>query len=228
MMVTAQNTLPRTSQQIAAVELRNAIVRGDLAPGEKIRQDAAAKGMGISVIPVREALKALAGEGFVVYKPQRGYFVAELTVETLNSLEEARDLVEGAAEKSAVRRITPAGLQLVRSAMGEHEVAMAGGEIMSINRANRRFHEAILAPGENEFIMRFVRQAWDALEPYRGLVYRRLSTGRPEHAPDILAEHREIVDALAAGSRREALRALQHHRRHSDDLLRHYVETIGK
>ncbi len=77
-MATQRTQIPRTAEAVAAAELRGAIVRGELKPGEKIRQEATADGLGISMIPVREALKTLATEGIVTYRPQRGYFVTEL------------------------------------------------------------------------------------------------------------------------------------------------------
>lgn len=224
-MALQTNRLPRTAQEIAANELRDAIVRGELAPGSKIRQEATARDLGISVIPVREALKSLAGEGFLTYEPQRGYFVAELTASSLGRLARARDLIEGAAEEDAVPRVSSPQIAQLRVAMAEHEHALAGSDSVAIVVANRRFHWLILEPSDNEYLLRFVRQLWDALEPYRGLVYRRadLATARSELMPDIVAEHRAIVDALAAGDQRNALVHLRRHRQRSDEILRRFV-----
>ncbi|MBC3840841.1 GntR family transcriptional regulator [Streptacidiphilus sp. 4-A2] len=68
-MALKRTSLPRTAEAVALAELRDAIVRGDLAPGAQIRQSAAAQELGISIIPLREALKTLAGEGIVTYVP---------------------------------------------------------------------------------------------------------------------------------------------------------------
>jgi DNA-binding GntR family transcriptional regulator len=78
------------------------MVRGDLPPGAAIRQDATARELGVSVIPVREALKTLASEGLIVYRPQRGYTVAELEPENLDGIFRVRELLEGEAERVGV------------------------------------------------------------------------------------------------------------------------------
>ena len=102
----AASRLPRTAQGIAAAELRAAIVRGDLAPGEKILQEATAEELGVSLIPLREALKTLASEGVVTYQPQRGYYVAELPMERIRELYLARNVLEAEVERLACQSST--------------------------------------------------------------------------------------------------------------------------
>src|SRR3977135_2626925 len=100
-MALERTPLPRTAEGIAASELRAAIVRGDLAPGAKIRQEATAQELGISLIPLREALRTLASEGVGTYHPQRGYFVTELPNDAIRHIYVVRSLLETAAERGA-------------------------------------------------------------------------------------------------------------------------------
>src|SRR6202171_3745035 len=103
--VMATQQRPRTSEAIAAAELRDAILRGELAPGMKILQEATAQQLGISLIPLREALKTLASEGVVTYHPQRGYFVTELPAAAIADIYVVRDLLERQAEELALPRL---------------------------------------------------------------------------------------------------------------------------
>src|SRR3981189_2380075 len=109
-MAWEKTTLPRTAQAIAAAEPRDAFVRGDLHPGARIRQEATAQELGISLIPVREALKTLASEGLVTYHPQRGYFVTELPLEAIEQIYTVRELLETEAERICLPRLREADL----------------------------------------------------------------------------------------------------------------------
>src|ERR1700736_4011704 len=113
-MALERNSFPRTAQAIAAHELRAAIVQGDLAPGAKIRQEATAQELGVSLIPLREALKTLASEGIVTYQPQRGYFVTELPHTALRQIYEARSLLEAETERNAMPGIGQRELTAMR------------------------------------------------------------------------------------------------------------------
>lgn len=77
---------PPTAQEFVLTELRRAIVSGQLRPGAAIRQDTLAESLGVSRVPLREALKILEGEGQVTYRPHRGYFVADLSYDDLREV----------------------------------------------------------------------------------------------------------------------------------------------
>src|ERR1700730_9873619 len=114
-MALREAPLPRTAQAIAAAELRNAIVRGDLAPGARIHQEATARELGISLIPVREALKTLATEGVVTYLPQRGYFVTELPGAAIHQIYQVRELVETETERTALPNVQQPDIEAMRA-----------------------------------------------------------------------------------------------------------------
>ncbi len=93
---------PPTAQEAVLVELRKEIASGALRPGEQVLQEAIADRLGVSRVPLREALKILEGEGQVVYHPHRGYFVAELSVADLVEVYRIRDLLEAEAVEVGV------------------------------------------------------------------------------------------------------------------------------
>jgi len=204
---------PRTAEESATAELRDAIVRGDLPPGAAIRQDATARELGVSVIPVREALKTLASEGLIVYRPQRGYTVAELDPASLDGIFRVRDLLEGEAERVAVRRATEHTLMVMRTALREQTQAVRAGDAVEVIAANREFHFALFDLCDNSLLQRYVRQTWDALEPHRAIAYRRaLAAGETQRSERALADHQGIADALAAKEPDKAAQLLREHR----------------
>ncbi|MCW3027208.1 MAG: hypothetical protein JWN81_419 [Solirubrobacterales bacterium] len=213
----ARPRLPRTAEAIAARELRAAIVRGALAPGAKILQEATAQELGISLIPLREALKTLASEGIVTYEPQRGYFVADLQSEGIDELYAVRDLLEAEAERIAVGRLGAEAIELMGAQLRVQGRAVAERDAVEMIAANRVFHFTLFERCENPWLLRFVAQLWDALDPYRVLSYRRMWLQDDERLiPDeILAEHRQILTALQRHDHALALQLLREHRERS-------------
>jgi DNA-binding GntR family transcriptional regulator len=221
-MALERTSLPRTAEAIAAAELRDAIVRGDLAPGTKIRQEATAQQLGVSLIPVREALKALAGEGVVTYHPQRGYFVSELPADSVAEIYAVRDLLETEAERSAIPRLRPGDFERMRGHLGDQERAVALRDPVEMIATNRRYHFTIFNRSTNSWALRFITQLWDTLDPYRVLSYRRMWLADPQrHVPaEILAEHERILAALQRADPERALALLRQHRTRSETFLR--------
>ncbi len=217
----------RTTEAIAAAELRDAIVRGDLIPGSKIRQEATAEQLGISLIPLREALKTLTGEGVVTYHPQRGYFVTELPAAAIREVYVVRDLLETHTEQLAIPHLTTQDYAAMGAHLRDQTRAVEERDAVAMIATNRRFHFTIFDRCENTFLTRFVTQLWDTLDPYRVLSYRRMWTADPEqHVPaEILAEHQRILDALEKSNPERALRLLERHRARSENFLRVLVEA---
>jgi DNA-binding GntR family transcriptional regulator len=217
-MVLKRTELPRTAEAIAASALRSAIVRGDLRPGVKIRQEATAAELGISLIPLREALKTLAGEGAVTYLPQRGYFVTELPDEAIRDVYRVRALIEPAAERISLTLLDEHDTAAMRAALRDQERAVAERDAVEMIAANRRFHFAIFDRCDNAWLLKFVTQLWDALDPYRVLSYRRmwLDTDEELVPNEILAEHQRIVTAIEKGRHDRALALLDKHRSRSE------------
>lgn len=218
-MALKRTTLPRTAEEVAVSELRDAIVRGDLPPGSPIKQDATARELGLSVIPLREALKTLAGEGIITYRPQRGYAVAELHPDSVDGIFRVRELLEGEAERIAVRRIGPAGIEEMRAAMRDQAQAAVAEDAVGVIKNNRRLHFVLFELCDNPLLLRYVRQTWDALDPHRALSYRRgLAQGDTSRAIQIHQEHQDIIAALDDGDHDRAILLLAEHRaggRHS-------------
>jgi DNA-binding GntR family transcriptional regulator len=193
----------------AADYIRTAIVSGDLAPRSKVDQDAIAGALGISRVPVREALIELAQKDFVVAIPRRGAFVGELRLGDIEDHYEVVSLVFGVATKRAVKMLTPADLAELHAL---HE------EISSTDDAARReeldydFLKVIARVGSTrrlDSIMRFLGGAlagsfylespeWVARETrYRTLLLPALEARDVEAAVRITEDHLRGCAALA-------------------------------
>ena len=209
-----------TAQEVVAAALRQAILDRELRPGAKVRQEEVARRLGVSVIPVREALRVLEGEGQVTYRPRQGYVVAELDVRDLAEVYRLRELLEAEATRVAVPRLTADDVGHVEALFEEVSAAMAEGRIGDAMKANRRAHFAIFEAAQMPILLRHIATLWDSTEAYRALYYSEAP--QRERVDD---EHAEIVAALRSGTTAKVLERLDAHRRRALEAL---TDSLGR
>jgi DNA-binding GntR family transcriptional regulator len=201
---------PRTAQEAVLSELRRMLVTGELAPGEPLRQEALAETLGVSRVPVREALKVLEGEGAVVHEPHKGYVVAELSVDDLVEVYRLREILEAEAIRVAVPRLSAADLDELAAAAAEVDAAGRAGDVTAMTEANRRFHFLLFDAAGMPRLSRTLRQLWDATDVYRSVYFSGVTNRqRVKH------EHKTLLVALRAGDVDAAVRAQHDHRDNS-------------
>jgi DNA-binding GntR family transcriptional regulator len=204
-----------TAQQHAVDALRGLIVGGVLRPGARVNQEDLAGDLGLSVAPIREALRVLEQEGQLTYLPRRGYFVTELNVADLTEIYELRAVLEERAARHALPVLDEEALDRVREAARECVDAAGSGDVAAELAANRRFHFGMLdAPGQPH-ALRVIRLLWDSTEAYRAMYYNS-----PEERRASLDAHDAI---LAAAQDRDAdalVAALHAHRERALEVLR--------
>jgi DNA-binding GntR family transcriptional regulator len=203
-----------TAQARAAAALRTAILDGELRPGQRVSQEAWAARVGVSMIPVREALRALAGEGLVAYRPRRGYAVTELDLDDLDEVYRLRALLETEALREGVPRVTDEDVRLLRKAAEACRAAARGGDVAGQLAANRRFHDRLHALAGSAPLSRLIDLLWDSTEAYRALYY-----SLEDEAAAADAAHRAILEAVAAGDVDAAVAHQDAHRRRALDRL---------
>ncbi|MFD7292024.1 GntR family transcriptional regulator [Streptomyces sp. NPDC059897] len=209
MTTPASRRRPPTAQQFVLEELRRAITSGEIRPGMPIRQDALAEQLGVSRVPLREALKTLEGQSLVVHHAHRGYFVAELSLAELREVYRIREILEAEAVREAMRA-GGAVLDALEEAQGEVEAQAAAADVAAMAAANRRFHFVLFEASGMTRLVRLIATLWDATDAYRSLYYAD-SISR-EH---VLVEHRAVLDALREGRTEDAVRLLDGHREHA-------------
>jgi DNA-binding GntR family transcriptional regulator len=210
---------PPTAQEAVLAELRRSILERELAPGAQILQDRIAEQLGVSRVPVREALKMLEGEGLVSYAPHRGYFVTELNSAELMEVYEIRDILEAEAVTRALPNLGQDDYERMQEAVVDMEAAEDNGDIVALTAANRRFHFALIEPCGMPRLVRIIRQLWDSTDPYRSVYF-----GDERSRQRVRQEHRAILKAVRAGDADELVRHLTQHRHHAVDTLRDILE----
>lgn len=222
--VTASATAsgPSTTAQHALDALRRAIVAGELRPGGRIGQEEFAQRLGVSIAPVREALRILEQEGQVTYRPRRGYFVTELEIADLEEIYGLRALLEARAARRAVARLDALGLERIALAARDFADAVEAGDVAAELEANRRFHLAILDAAEAPHTLRVIRQLWDSTEAYRALYYNLDAERR-----NAVAAHDRILAALRARDAGVLVDELDAHRERALTVLRRVLSPGG-
>ena len=197
-------------------ELRRVILAGDAPPGLAIPCDEVAALFEVSVIPVREALKTLVGEGLVEHRRRGGYTVACLTPAELDELYVVRGVLEQAALAAAVALADGADHARALEAHDALAAAVEDGDVRRYNRESRRFHLALVAPAGMHRLQAMLESAWNLTEPYQPMAQVPQQVRR-----DLHEEHARMLAAFVAGDAAELLeQAARHH-----DHLRVTIST---
>ncbi|MCJ2052043.1 GntR family transcriptional regulator [Methylobacterium sp. J-070] len=206
---------PPTAQAAVLTELRRRLIAGIFSPGEQLRQDVLAEELGVSRVPVREALRTLEGEGQLIYEPHRGYFVVDLNLDELVEIYRLRDLLEAEATEVGFPNLTAADLALMAQSMAQMRAAMKHDDVAALTAANRRFHFALYNACRMPRLLRILEQLWDASDPYRAVYFCDVDNRTLMHR-----EHVDIYEAARSGDLRTLQRRLVEHRTHAVPALR--------
>ncbi|MGW2743392.1 GntR family transcriptional regulator [Streptomyces sp. NPDC001450] len=197
--------------------LRQDIIAGRLGPGERLVERELAERFGVSRVPVREAIRALVAEGFVLFESARRTVVRRLTPTDVKELFELREALEVYVAGLAAARATPEALAELRGLLAEAAAATQEGDGESITDINTRFHDRILAMAGNSLLI-------SVMEPVDGRL--RWLTRQNEEWPQLLDEHRELYEAIASGNPdRARAHALGHVRANYRSTVRHLFGT---
>ncbi|WP_270887173.1 GntR family transcriptional regulator [Pedococcus sp. 5OH_020] len=190
-------------------ELRRVIVSGQVPPGSPIPLDDVAAFFGVSLIPVREALKTLLGEGLLAHQPRLGYTVTALSSAELEELYVVRGALEAAALDAAVRQSTAADHARATAIHAKLVDAVATRDAAGFQHASRDFHEALLAPCRMPRLLHMLDIAWNLTEPFQTM----MQLTEDERA-ELRADHEAMLAAFTARDA-ERLRAVsgEHHDR---------------
>jgi len=193
-----------TSTYDAVVDtLRNAIVSGSLPAGERLVQEELAEQLGASRIPVREALRTLEAEGLVRFERNRGAVVVPLVAADATNLYRVRAALEDVAVQQAAEKRAP---DLSAPLRDEARAAAERGDLPTLIRLDRAFHESIGRASANPYLRRIQALYWSQIER---VMHEYLRLERyPEH---VWEEHHAIARAIEAGRAAEARRCMRRH-----------------
>ena len=194
-----------TAAGAIAAALRDDIVGLVLLPRTALRDAVLCERFGTSRTPVREALIRLGEEGLVDILPQSGTFVSRIPVAAIPEAVLVRQALEGVTVEAAARAV-PRGLERVDAALAQQRALAARRDTDGFHEADEAFHEAIALLAGHPNIWRLLRQVKVQLDRARRLTLPAL--GRMDQ---VVAEHRAIRDAVAAGDAAGARAAMTLH-----------------
>ena len=187
-----------------ADQLRERIIVGTYERGEKLKQADIAAELGVSVTPVREALKTLEMEGYIVSRPHKGLCVPEVNHEEVQETVELRLMMECDLTRRAVQQMTPAGFESLMDAQREFVKFAKAGDLYAARAANVRFHFRLYELAQRPQSLQFVRVLW-AKYPFN---YRKQQTGRLK---SITKEHDAFLKYVKEGDAEKAAQAMAEH-----------------
>lgn len=194
--------------------LRDAIRKGILEPGERLMEVQLADELGISRTPVREAIRKLEQEGYVIMMPRRGTYVADVSVSDVKEIFEIRSALESLATGLAARRIEPDELEKLQSLLNEIEGYIKKNDIEKIVEADIKFHGLLYQVSRNDRLVSIISNLKEQLARFR-----TLSMSYPGRLQETFEEHSEMVEAIANGDVSGARDAAEHHMERAEETL---------
>lgn len=200
--------------------LRNAILKGELKPGERLMEIQLAQRLGVSRTPVREAMRKLELEGLVLMIPRRGAVVAEITVEDLEDVLEVRAALEELAIRRACIHITEEQLCELKNAAAAFKNGLENNDLLICVEADMDFHEIIYQAAQNKRLLQMLLNLREQMYRYR-LEYLK---DRRMHKM-LVEEHETIRHALKKHDVEKAGKAMRIHIENQKDSM---VQLITK
>jgi len=189
--------------------IHNAIVTGELKPGQQIKQIPIADSLGVSQRTIREALMRLVAEGLVRHEPRKGFCVASFPFHELEEIYQIRCLLEGFAAESAAKSIQPEQTERMRQLLPLTTATAPSRSIMETHEANRQFHMIVIHASHKPHLIRLLTQLWQLMFTQYGGEEdaKTLATVSKRE----LCEHAQLLEALEQGDGSTARRVVEKH-----------------
>ena len=196
-----------TRQERVFQELEKAIISGQIPPGQKLVTEEIARQMGVSRIPVREAMGRLEARGFITTRPKWGSVVNELSRENLKEILDLRLILECEAIAKAAPHVNENTILELERAHIEFAKARAQNDANQLLLANRRFHLLAYKDSDSPVLLDLINQLWDRVSPYYHIMFRQSLAPHPTVGVDY---HDHIVDAM---------------RNHDSEKAKHWIKA---
>ena len=179
--------------------LRDRIFSGEFQPMARLNIDALSRELGVSPIPVREALRRLEAEGWVRFQPNAGAIVAPVNATTWEQEMVAVAILEGAATADAAARLRPSDMRRLRALAAEMERVATAGDPLKFSALNRSLHATIVARCANSYLVELLEQTHTRLDRLRSTMFAYL----PQRSARAIVEHSHLLDLLESGDATE-------------------------
>ena len=186
--------------------LREAILKGELKPGERLMELQLAARLGVSRTPIREAIRMLEQEGLAVTIPRRGAEVAKMTEKDMQDVLQVREALDELAASIACEMISKEELEQLEQAMKDFELAISTKDVKSIADTDMIFHDIIYHATRNPKLVTILNNLREQMYRYR-VEYLK----DEKNYPILLKEHREIVEGFTAKNKELVTDSMRKH-----------------
>lgn len=214
LQVTTNEYLPL--RDVVFKTLRQGILMGELAPGQRLMEIQLANQLGVSRTPIREAMRKLELEGLVVMIPRKGAQVAKISQKGLHDVLEVRNALENLAMELSCQRITAEELASLRTALDDFKSAVQKKDIPLLTQRDVALHDIIYAATKNDRLIAMLSNLREQMYRYRMEYLKNFSSHQ-----SIIEEHEALYEALATHNIEKAKESIHNH-------IYNQVKTISR
>lgn len=189
------------------------IISGELLPGQQIRQESMAERLGVSRLPIREALRQLTADGLVRHTPNVGYMVTKLSQSEFDQIYLMRKALESTVLGS-LKTPTAEQIGALEELREKIEACANVLDLTGMQHWNREFHFAMFRLSELNLVINEIEKLWDWASPYHAVYLFS-----PESRQSVLDEHAGMLAALEAGDIETLIHLMDEHRHGSETQM---------
>ena len=186
--------------------LRQAILTGEMEPGERLMEIQLANKLGVSRTPIREAIRKLELEGLVIMIPRKGAEVAHITVKDMRDVLEVRSALEELAATLACKNVTPEHIEELKTANRVFEAAIVSKDVVAIVNADVAFHNIIYSMTDNQRLIQLVNSLSEQMYRYRLEYIKNESSHKT-----LIKEHNKLIEYIENGDKEKACELIREH-----------------
>ncbi|NLC68778.1 MAG: GntR family transcriptional regulator [Clostridiaceae bacterium] len=207
-------------RDIIFTTLREAIIMGELKPGERLMEVQLAQKMGVSRTPVREAIRKLELEGFVIMIPRKGAHVAKLSVKDIMDVLEVRASLDGLATSLAAERIAESELKELRQVQSQFDSYVEKDNLQGVIKKDVEFHDVIYKASKNDKLIQISNNLREQVYRFRVIYLKDFRSTK-----EVIREHMEIYQAISNRDPDAARKAAEKHIKNQELMI---VDAIRK
>jgi DNA-binding GntR family transcriptional regulator len=205
--------------QTIAQDLKEAIIKGELSPGQRLRISDLIERYDVSNTPIREAIHYLESQGFVQSIPRRMVLIREITLKDVEDIYAIQSALEGLAAGLAACNSGKDDVEQLCDLFEKLEKAVESGNVSRYAKIHQDFHEQITASSGNKRILPIIRNARDQVQRFRYIMFNYTPRMR-----ETLKEHRRILDAIMNRDAPAAENAMKEHICVAAELLKNIIQ----
>lgn len=201
-------------REVVCETLREAIISGILKPGERLMEIQLADELGVSRTPIREAIRKMELEGFLVMVPRRGTYVADLSIKDINEVFEIRTALDVLAAGLAAERITEEEIEELERLLVYIGEMIEEKNYEKIIETDGEFHDVLYKASRNDRLVGIINNLREQFTRFRSI-----SIIQPGRLKRTLEEHRLLVEAIAQRNSEQAQQVAREHMENAEQAI---------